>query len=215
MPLTRPSPDRPRTARRALLALVPVLAVAAAVIPVVPAAARSDAPRPIVSGWLPYWTTAASIKAMTANKDLLEEVSPFWYTVRWDGAQGYASSNISDVNKTALKAAAASAGISLWPSFTDSMPVRRLAWVMAHPKKRATLISRMVAVAVTEGYGGLDLDFEKFAFSDGSSTWATTRPAWVTFVRELAAALHAKGKKLSATTPPMCSMSGSCGPTML
>ena len=82
---------------------------------------------------------------------------------------------------------------------------------MSKPKKRAKLVDRMVTLAVAEGYAGLDLDFEKFAFSDGSSTWATTRPNWVTFVKELGTALHAQGKELAATTPPLCSMGGACG----
>ena len=68
--------------RRILAALVPVAALGLSLVPAAPAAAKKDTPRPIVSGWLPYWTTNASIASMTANKDLLQEVSPFWYTVR-------------------------------------------------------------------------------------------------------------------------------------
>ena len=82
---------------------------------------------------------------------------------------------------------------------------------MSKPKKRAKLVDRMVSLAVAEGYAGLDLDFEKFAFNDGSSTWAATRPNWVQFVKELGTALHAHGKELAATTPPLCSMGGACG----
>ena len=110
-----------------------------------------------------------------------------------------------------MKTAAAQAGIALWPSFTDSSPARGLATIMSKPKKRAKLVDRMVSLAVAEGYAGLDLDFEKFAFNDGSSTWAATSPNWVQFVKELGTALHAHGKELAATTPPLCSMGGACG----
>jgi hypothetical protein len=49
----------------------------------------------------------------------------------------------------------------------------------------------------------VDLDYEQFAFADGSSTWATTRPRWVQFVTELGAALHARAKLLTVTVPPI------------
>lgn len=204
---------RRRRSRRMLAALVPVAALGLSLVPAAPAAAKKDTPRPIVSGWLPYWTTNASIASMTANKDLLQEVSPFWYTVRPNatGTQAVIGTQVSTTSKAAVKTAAAQAGIALWPSFTDSFPARGLATIMSKPKKRAKLVDRMVSLAVAEGYAGLDLDFEKFAFNDGSSTWAATRPNWVQFVKELGTALHAHGKELAATTPPLCSMGGACG----
>jgi spore germination protein YaaH len=194
--------------------LVPVVALGISVLPAGPAVAKKkDDVRPIVSGWLPYWTTSGSIASMQANKDLLQEVSPFWYSLTWNGKQGAIATQVTSANKAAVKSAAAASGIALWPSFTDGMPARRLAWLMGKPKKRAKLIDKMVDLATTEGYAGLDLDFEKFAFSDGSSTWSSTRPKWVQFVKELGGALHAAGKQLAATTPPLCSMSGACGGT--
>lgn len=199
---------------RAAAILVPVIALGVSVLPTGPAVAKKkDDVRPIVSGWLPYWTTAGSIASMQANKDLLQEVSPFWYSLTWNGKQGVIATQVTSANKTAVKSAAAASGIALWPSFTDGMPARRLAWLMGKPKKRAKLVDKMVNLATTEGYAGLDLDFEKFAFSDGSSTWSATRPKWVQFVEQLGDALHAAGKQLSATTPPLCSMSGVCGGT--
>lgn len=178
-------------------------------------AKKKDEPRAIVSGWLPYWTTSASIASMTKNADLLQEVSPFWYTLKpsANGKQAVVGSNISDSSKAAVKSAAAQSGIALWPTFTDSFPARKLSTILGKPKKRAKLVDRMVTLAVNEGYQGLDLDLEKFAFSDGSSTWATTKPRWIAFVKDLGDALHARGLKLAATTPPMCDMAGRCGDT--
>jgi spore germination protein YaaH len=205
-------PSTTSTRRRAALALLPVLALAATLLPASPAAAKKDDLRPIVSGWLPYWSTSESVRAMTENKDLLAEVSPFWYTVRWSSGSGSSiGTSVSSANKATTKSAAAAAGIKLWPSFTDSMPARRLAKVMSESGTRTKLVKQMVRLAVDEGYAGLDLDFEKFAFSDGSSTWSSTQRAWVKFVRDLGNALHAKGKELAATTPPMCNVAGVCG----
>lgn len=193
-----------------------VLAVGAGLLAAAPAQAKKkDEPRAIVSGWLPYWTTAASIASMTENADLLQEVSPFWYTLRLsaNGKQAVIGSNVSSTDLAAVKTVAAQVGVPLWPSFTDSLPAGGLSKIMGKPKKRTKLVDRIVANTVANGFAGVDLDLEKFAFSDGSSSWATTKPRWVAFVAQLGAALHAEGLKLSATTPPLCDMAGSCGPT--
>ena len=58
-------------------------------------------------------------------------------------------------------------------------------------------------LVTVNGFDGIELDYEKFAFSDGTSTWATTRPAWVAFVTELGTALHGAGKQLALAVPPM------------
>ncbi len=205
--------DGPRRRRlRAAVALLPVAALGFSLLPAAPAVAKKKTEtRPIVSGWLPYWTTQRSIASLEANKDLLTEVSPFWYTVKGTRTEPVIGTQVTLAGKLAVKNAAAGAKVDLWPSFTDSTPARTLAAVMAKKKTRKALVAKMVDLAVREGYAGLDLDFEKFAFSDGSSTWATTRPAWVKFVKRLGNKLHEQGKKLAATTPPLCSMSGVCG----
>ena len=65
---------------------------------------------------------------------------------------------------------------------------------------------------MANGYDGIDLDYEVFAFSDGSSSWAATQPNWTAFVTELGAALKAQGKLLAVTIPPPCNTAGACGP---
>ena len=50
---------------------------------------------------------------------------------------------------------------------------------------------------------GIDLDYEQFAFADGSASWAATRPNWVAFVTELADELHADDRTLTVSIPPV------------
>jgi hypothetical protein len=54
---------------------------------------------------------------------------------------------------------------------------------------------------MTNNYDGIDLDFEGFAFVDKSSTWKSTQPNWIAFVKELSAVLKSKNKLLSVSTP--------------
>jgi spore germination protein YaaH len=199
----------------AALVATPVAAMALTLLPALNAdAAPEPAPAKIMSGWMPYWTTSSSLATITANKALYSEVSPFWYMLTWSAAGGSSIyQQVSNSSKATAKATLSSLGVAAWPTLTDGMPARRLSAIMQVTATRKKLVSQLVSLAVTEKYQGLDLDFEKFAFSDGSSTWAATRPAWVQFVKELSAGLHANGKKLSVTTPPLCNMNSTCGPT--
>ncbi len=190
-----------RRAGAALAAAALTWGVVQAVSPVA-AEAGSDS-QPIVTGWMPYWSTTASTRSVLDNADQFSEVSPFWYSAKWTGSDSTISAQVSSSAKASAVASLRGAGIPIVPAITDGMPARRLAAVMADRTQRTRLVNRLVALVVGEGFDGIDLDFEGFAFSDGSSTWPTTRPAWVSFIAELSAGLHAQGKILSVTTPPI------------
>jgi spore germination protein YaaH len=170
----------------------------------VTAEAADPAPRPIMSGWIPYWATSDGVDSLVANEDLFSDVSPFWYSAQQlsNGNLRIAQS-VSSASKAYLLDNVRPTGVPILPAVTDGMAAREMAAVMASPTKRGQLVSQLVNVVVANGYDGIDLDFEKFAFSDGRSTWTTTRPAWVAFVKQLSSALHAQGKKLAVTTPPL------------
>ncbi len=202
---------RPRSAARRWAAMGAAVVGFALVGTLLPAQAATPSvpPRKIVTGWMPYWSTAASTASVVENKDLFSEVSPFWYSATWTGTTSAITQQVSNSSKASALAELRAAGVKIVPSLTDGMPAKRMAAVMKSPTARATFINRLVNLAVTNGYDGLDLDFEKFAFSDGRSTWSTTRLSWITFVAQLSAALHAKGKILAVTTPPIYNSSRS------
>ena len=39
-------------------------------------------PRKILSGWIPYYGMSTSLPTAVANADLINEVMPFWYTLK-------------------------------------------------------------------------------------------------------------------------------------
>lgn len=160
----------------------------------------AKAPRHIVSGWLPYWTTDSSLATVSANADLFYDVVGFWHS-----ATGTSTivDQLSDSRRAAAVAALHADGVRVLGGVTDGTSARKMASILANKTSRTTHIKALVALALANDYDGIDLDYEKFAFSDGSSTWATTRPAWVAFVKELSAALHAKGLWLTAAVPVM------------
>ena len=170
----------------------------------VTAEAADPAPRPIMSGWIPYWATSDGVDSLVANEDLFTDVSPFWYSAQLlSNGNIRIAQSVSSASKTYLLDSVRPTGVPIMPAVTDGMAAREMAAVMASPTKRGQLVSQLVNVVVANDYDGIDLDFEKFAFSDGRSSWATTRPAWVAFIKQLSSALHAQGKKLAVTTPPL------------
>jgi spore germination protein YaaH len=209
---------RPVTAALALATLVALLA---GLVIAAPAEADGPGPKRIVAGWLPYWMTTpgspAGITSAVQNADLMSEVSPFWYSttakngggvqVRVNPSFSNGQSNIAWAMGQ-LKAA----GLKVVPAIADGSGKGRMAATLADPALRTQHVNDIVALVTSNGFDGIDLDYEGFAFNDGSSSWGATQPNWTAFVTELGAALHGQGKMLTVTIPPPCSTGSVCGP---
>jgi len=186
---------------RACLAALLILGVTA------PVAKAENAPRKILTGWIPYYSMKTSLPDALNNTDIIKEVMPFWYTLRFDGKRKlavvtdlYAPANPSvpiEQPLTALR----NAGLTIIPTITDGTAKLVLAGLLKSPTSRAQIISAIMDLIRKHNYDGIDLDFEGFAFVDGNTTWKSTAPHWVALVRELSAVLKAENKLLSVSTP--------------
>ncbi len=196
--------------RRRRLVVLGALAAVAAVL-VGWAALRGPgkpAPPPLPPGavaidvWAPYWTLSDTVAEVPERLAVVREASPFWY-----GARGVAEivvdQHADDDRMDAFIDALAATPAAFVPSIRDEMPAGGMARILADPDTRSAHIDALVAFADELGAAGLDLDYEQFAFADGRSTWATTRPHWTAFVEQLAAALHADGRTLTISIPPV------------
>ena len=173
----------------------------------VPSANAEPAPRKILSGWIPYYGMSTSLPTAVANADLINEVMPFWYTLKLNTKTKapyildlYTPGNPSVAIDLPL-ATMRSAGFKIIPTITDGTDKLVLAKLLAKSSDRASVIKPIVDLVMSKNFDGIDLDFEGFAFVDGTASWPTTKPNWVLFVKELSAALHANGKLLSITAP--------------
>ena len=173
----------------------------------VPSANAEPAPRKILSGWIPYYGMSTSLPTAVANADLINEVMPFWYTLKLNTKTKapyildlYTPGNPSVAIDVPL-ATMRSAGFKIIPTITDGTDKLVLAKLLAKSSDRASVIKPIVDLVMSKNFDGIDLDFEGFAFVDGTASWPTTKPNWVLFVKELSAALHANGKLLSITAP--------------
>ena len=172
-----------------------------------PVAQADNPPRKILTGWIPYYSMKTALPDALNNSDLIKEVMPFWYTLKYDGKAKaavvtdlYAPANPSVPITEPLNALRA-AGYSIIPTITDGTDKLVLAGLLKSPSSRAQIITAIMNLVTTNNFDGIDLDFEGFAFVDGNTTWATTAPLWVTFVKELSAALHDQKKLLSISSP--------------
>jgi len=170
-------------------------------------AEAANPPRKILTGWLPYYSMKTYLPAVLSNADLIKEIMPFWYTLKYDGKTKKAV--ITDVYQPANPSvpitepltALRNAGMTIIPTISDGTDEMVLANLLAKPVSRKQVVDAIVATVASQNYDGIDLDFEGFAFIDSNTTWKTTAPNWVLFVKELSAALHAEKKILSITTP--------------
>lgn len=183
------------------------LAIIVAPLNLVETARADNPPRKILTGWLPYYSMSTYLPAVLSNADLIGEIMPFWYTLRYDGrtkrpvvVDVYKSANPSVPMETPL-AALRNAGMKIIPTITDGTEKLMLANLISKPVTRKQVVDAIVTTVNSQNYDGIDLDFEGFAFIDPPSTWKATAPNWVLFVKELSVALRAQKKLLSMTTP--------------
>lgn len=203
----------------ALAALMSFLIAVVGVGLAVPAAADAPPPKRVASGWLPYWKTSPAhpegVTSAVQNAALFTDVSPFWFsaTAKSPGVKVGFNPNFSNGASNAQWAMGQlkGAGLTVLPSIADGSGRGRMAATLADPGLRTAHVNDIVTLVTTNGYDGIDLDYETFAFSDGTPSWKTTQPNWTAFVTELGAALHAQGKLLSVTIPPPCTTTGVCG----
>lgn len=185
------------------LVIALTLILAGAILPVTNANADEEKlPRKILTGWMPYYSVKNSMTSILANKDLMSEVSPFWYSLTSATAikDQYASAKLTIPKQTQLDILRAN-GLLILPAITDGTKKLVLSGLLAKPSTRSQVVNTITKLVLTNNYDGIDLDLEGFAFSDGTASWAKTSPNWVLFIKELSTLLHANGKILSMTTP--------------
>jgi spore germination protein len=147
-----------------------------------------------VSGNLVFWDQSRGFDVIRANAGLFSDISPFWYTV--DGAGRvipFTTNGGTSYEDSSILSFLRANGILVIPTVAnilngvwDGALVSR---IIADPVLTSVNISSLVQLAVTNGYDGIDLDYENLSASD--------RLAFTNFVDQLAAALHANAKLLT------------------
>ncbi len=187
--------------------LVGLVAVLAVVVGAGFFLTRDDAPPPPkpdipLDAWAPYWALDDSLPEFEQRVGSLRDVSPFWFSAT--GIEEVSiDPNALDEGLDEFFETARGAGVNVVPSIIDALPAGEMAAILADPASRTLHVEAIRSFAADGDVAGIDIDYEQFAFADGRDTWATTRPNWVAFITELGAALHADGRTLAVSIPPV------------
>ncbi len=199
--------DVPAGGRRrlfVLVALVTLLVGVAGAAVYVATNEESPPPKPDIplDAWVPYWALDTALPDARERVPSMREVSPFWFN-----AVGVDRIIVDPSASEELAAefldTVGGLDVDVVPSIIDALPAGEMAAILADPASRAAHVGTIREFAADGGYDGIDIDYEQFAFADGRDTWAATRPNWVAFIEELAAALHADGRSLTVSIPPV------------
>lgn len=200
---------RRRSPVRRRVTLIALIAVALALVGATFALGGEDAPvtppgEIALDVWAPYWTLDDTLDGpgIDDRLGLLREVSPFWFSVDGTG-NVIVDSNTPTSEADRLIALVSRSSARLVPSIIDHLPSGAMAALLADESRRSRHVERIASFAEELNADGIDIDYEQFAFADDPSTWPTTSPAWVTFIAELAEALHSDGRTLTVSVPPI------------
>ena len=155
-----------------------------------------------VHAWVPPWNIENALDELEPRANMFHQISPFWYEVTGVSTiQPYANTPEEETDEFVSKARGR--GIPLVGSLYDRTAPNVMAAMLTDPESRAAHIDAIIDFAAEHDFQGIDINYENFAFNDGRDTWATTRPAWVAFIEELGARLHADGRLLTVSVPPV------------
>ncbi len=139
-----------------------------------------------VGAWLPYWDQDNARKSFEKNKNLINELSPYWYFVKPNGQLSASSKFDRSIITEAKKR-----GIKVMPMVSNDFDGARISRILNNPTLRKNHINTLVEKVVKGNYDGIDLDYEGMLAKD--------RKMYSYFVKVLAQKLHQRNKMLSVT----------------
>jgi spore germination protein len=188
-----------RAVRRLATAALATAGVAG-LLTAVPAPATAGAPalepRPVVTGWMPYWSPAESTAAVTGHADLFREASPFFFST----SAGAVNLQGSSTSLRSMVSSLHAHGITVIPTFTTSMNADQFAALLSDRSARRAHVRMLVRTAAAYGADGVDLDYENINFGS-SAARDVVRAKYPVLVSQLDAALAAAGMLSSVTVP--------------
>jgi HAD superfamily hydrolase (TIGR01509 family) len=209
-PAAPSQPERRSIGRRTLALVVAAIALVAVIVALAlrrddDAATPQPAQPPIpvaVHAWTPYWALEEALPDLAARAPTMAQLSPFWWVAT--GPESIeVQPNTPSAEAEQFLATSRDLGVPLVASILDGTAPGVMAGILADPDQRSRHVDTIAAFADDGDFHGIDIDYEQFAFADGRDTWPATRPNWVAFVEELAERLHADGRVLTVSIPPV------------
>ena len=138
-----------------------------------------------ISAWLPDSFDGENRRSFEANADILDEVSPFWYTTNTRGDLLHDRSARDET----LVELAHSKNVLVIPTIHNVQTTDPVPALLRNPEYRARHIRNIVDEVMAHNYDGIDIDYESLDRS--------LRDEYSAFITDLAAALRPQGKLLT------------------
>lgn len=135
-----------------------------------------------IAAWLPPSFSGGARESFDYNKDMFDEISPFWYSTNESG-QLYGNRNDE------LVVIAHENNILVIPSVHNIGNFDVVVDILSNPQLRSRHVQSIVDEVLARNYDGIDIDYE--------SLDASMRADFSAFIRELANVLHQHDKLLS------------------
>lgn len=147
-----------------------------------------------VSGWIPYWRSAAGTADALQHLDTFTEINPFVYTLKSDGSLAD-NGKLQEEPWVSFIAAAKAKKVRIIPTVMSS-DKEFLSATLKDTKKRIALEDAIAAEVKAKGYDGIDIDFE--------NKGASTKPYFALFLKGLYQRMGNKWVMctIEARTPP-------------
>ena len=149
-----------------------------------------------IAAWLPPSFSAGARASFEANKDILDEISPFWYGTD-------ASGRLYGTRNDELVQLAHDNNILVIPSIHNVGDYASVVQVISNRQLRTRHVQNIVDEVLARNYDGIDIDYE--------SLDSGLRSPYTAFVVDLAEALHAQGKLLTVAVHAKASDYGGLG----
>jgi spore germination protein len=136
-----------------------------------------------IIAWLPPTFSGGARASFEANKDIIDDISPFWYSTDSSG-------RLYGTRDDELVRLAHANNVRVIPSIHNvtSNP-DAVVPVLRDPQRRARHIQNIVDEVLARNYDGIDIDYESLSSS--------LRDDYSAFIAELAAAMHQNDKLLT------------------
>jgi spore germination protein len=138
-----------------------------------------------ISAWLPDSFSGVNRQSFEANADILDEVSPFWYTTN---ARGDLLRDGAARDQTLIELAH-SKNVLVIPTIHNVVNTDPVPTILLNPDIRRRHIQNIVDEVLTYNYDGIDIDYEMIS--------SNLRAEYSNFMVELGDALHQHGKLLT------------------
>ena len=157
------------------------------------ASARADG----VTAWLPYWEMPAALTSTIDNAEAIGTASPYWYDI----ASNLRIHDEPGAGSASVIAALNAHAIQLVPMVTEDAGLGTFAHILESEARRATLARELVTIAARNGFAGIDLDFESFAYDPRHLAGPANKVAalYPVLVAQVCKALHAIGRTCQVT----------------